>query len=182
MSTPVFVWRDGIPPTYNMHGLCRYCSTKTVSSEINGRADEEMDSKLLDHWRASYEVPEDTDGYGWWACFRSTCPRCGWWINYAGYNTGAIRTLNAALQVFDINDEKIAIPEICSHLQNRFADVFSLAPRRFEEVIAQVYRELGGGSLLPFSLGMAVLTFIVSATALVKLVSSSVRDMRLIEM
>lgn len=47
------------------------------------------------------------------------------------------------LRVFDINSSKLALPEIHSHLARSFVDVYHLAPRRFEEVISSVYKQLG---------------------------------------
>ncbi len=143
MNTPVFVWREGEPPTHNMRGLCRYCFAETTAHDIDDPNDQAMDSELLSHWRTSYGVPRDHPGYAHGGCRRSTCSRCGWWINYASYITGPYRTLNAVLRHFDINDSQLAIPEICSHLARRFSDVYSVSPQRFEEVVAHVYREMG---------------------------------------
>ena len=76
---------------------------------------------------------------------QSRCARCGWWTNLLTANNiiGATYTLTAALRRFDVASSDLTTDEICSHLSRRFSDIYSVSPRRFEEVIAAVYRSIG---------------------------------------
>jgi hypothetical protein len=47
------------------------------------------------------------------------------------------------LLALDINDAQLGLDELGSHLRRRFDDVYELEPRRFEELVADIYRHLG---------------------------------------
>lgn len=100
---------------------------------------------------AEYPLPESledaVDYFFGVNCNLSTgvCARCGWWLNCIVHQHGASveRTACAQLREFDINGSAVALPEIESHLRRHFSDVYHLSPRKFEELISLVYRQLG---------------------------------------
>lgn len=49
----------------------------------------------------------------------------------------------STIKKFDISSSEIAFPELATHLKRKPDDYYALAPRRFEELIADVYRHLG---------------------------------------
>ncbi len=73
------------------------------------------------------------------------CVRCGWWLDVVSHQHGAsvTRTVAAALREFDLTSSDLTIPEICSHLDRTYSDVYSLPPRKFEEIVAHIYRSIG---------------------------------------
>ncbi len=157
----VFVWRA--VSSIEMRGThaCPYCYGTLKSKWIWGEDDlHRFDFRSLDeHMRSDLEsyYVGDTETTlldamlealrdDWLNGFpvRATCIRCGWWkqgLKFGGLNANS--TGFAALRDFDINDPQMAIREIRAHLERRFDDVYSLAPRRFEEVIQSVYESLG---------------------------------------
>lgn len=75
---------------------------------------------------------------------RHVCVRCGWWVEVLREtNTPPPKTAAAVMIEFGINDDKLALAEIRSHLARNFSDVYSLSSHRFEEVVGDIYRELG---------------------------------------
>ncbi|MET0752829.1 MAG: restriction endonuclease [Pyrinomonadaceae bacterium] len=75
---------------------------------------------------------------------REACNRCGWWKQGIKFhNLSGESSSFAALIALDINDAEVAIREIRSHLARTFSDIYLLNPRRFEEVIATIYSDLG---------------------------------------
>lgn len=147
-TAPVFVWRSGQPPRRNLNSNCLYCQSPLVR-RIPGY--QEMDEglrtlstiaipSLVDLTDAPREIWDAELSFP----FVGVCDFCGWWINvFQCGNVGYTPTLAAALLRFDINDSQLAIPELCSHLAKRFSDIYRLAPRRFEELVGDVYRCLG---------------------------------------
>jgi len=99
----------------------------------------------------NWPMPTDKEGsievYWFAQGFQRTvsCPTCGWWGDFINYNHGATfeRTAEAAMRTFSVNDSELTIPEVSSHLSKYYSDVYSLNPRRFEEVIAHVYQNIG---------------------------------------
>jgi hypothetical protein len=77
--------------------------------------------------------------------YNGLCTRCGWWLDVVSHHFGAsmTRTVAAALRDFDLTNSDLTIPEICSHLDRTYSDVYSLPPRKFEEVVAHIYRSIG---------------------------------------
>lgn len=144
IQSPVFVWRDSEKPGYPNNGLCIYCGGQLKSShEIYNVDDPRLDPVQLEFLNYIYTLEEDHPDRTHAAPRRGTCERCGWWRNQISANSGTDETRMAALQSFDINDSELHIKEITSHLEQHYSDIFALAPRRFEEVIAHVYREIG---------------------------------------
>jgi Restriction endonuclease len=104
----------------------------------------------------THSMPEDLDDeielfFG--VLMRAThglCQRCGWWLDCLSHNHGAevTRTACASLRTFDLNSAELALPELRSHLSRHFTDVYSLAPRRFEEVVGSLYSTLGWNVVL----------------------------------
>jgi len=179
-TTPVFVWREGVPPSHNMQGLCLYCSAKTKAREITDPNDTEMDPELREHWRTSYDIPPDAEGYGFGACYRSTCPRCGWWINYGAYNTGAQRTLNAALRIFDINGTEAACRRSVRTSLGSFL-IFTLYHHvALKRSLGKSIDRWGGKLYLPRRPETEGLIFFASGMSLAKPVSWSASDMHMI--
>jgi hypothetical protein len=151
-KTPIFVWRASQPTSGYLGGKCLFCNNE-LTTHILG--DGERDTKLeglFSHEMAEWVTfknkgqPLSEDDDFWEMCQprKGTCKRCGWWINYLQYgNVGSERTCSAALLEFEINDANLALPEILSHLSKNFSDVHSLSSRRFEELVAHVYRSIG---------------------------------------
>ncbi len=52
------------------------------------------------------------------------------------------------LRSFSVNDADVAIAELGTHLKRRFDDVYSLDPRRFEELVCNVFRSDGYDAVL----------------------------------
>lgn len=80
----------------------------------------------------------------------ATCSLCGWakrrWISYhtemPGINSGRWATFRQ-IRSFEISDPQIALHELASHLKRQYTDIHSITPRRFEELIAEIFRGLG---------------------------------------
>jgi HJR/Mrr/RecB family endonuclease len=47
------------------------------------------------------------------------------------------------LRSFNINDQELGLAEVRAHLSRRFSDLYALTPRRFEEVVGDVYKQSG---------------------------------------
>jgi len=161
-DTPVFVWRCSVPPSQNTGGNCLYCgyslSLPFITREIFDCLDVELRNAVItafrnfcgEAWERELEKFLKDGKHGIHSVVdsneptRACCKRCGWWLN--GYREDMInyvRTAAAGLLTLDINDSKLAIPEVCSHLASNYSDVYTLSPRRFEFVVANIYRELG---------------------------------------
>ncbi len=78
-----------------------------------------------------------------WHPYRYVCERCGWWLNSIRFQAHDELTAIACLRRFLINDGRLAIDEIMSHLSKKYSDIYNLAPRRFEEVVSRVFLGMG---------------------------------------
>lgn len=129
----LFVWREtygeedaGLFPDYE-EDKCIYCgfSLKYESKEIIYK-DQDAVRLITQH----------------------SCHNCGWsrgddssmggigsrvWVNW----------WVKGLVAFPINDTNVAISELGTHLKNNFRDVYHLSSRRFEELIGEIFKELG---------------------------------------
>jgi restriction endonuclease Mrr len=83
------------------------------------------------------------------------CAHCGFWfqnetIEWHDGTTGSIhdRSQIAILRRFPIDDAELGLDELGRHLRRNFADVYDLHPRRFEELVQDIYRSLGYSTLL----------------------------------
>jgi hypothetical protein len=77
-----------------------------------------------------------------------TCTLCGWWRDHmfdAGMS-GSIR--EAVLREFDLNSAQLSLDELGVHLKRYYADVYELGWRRFEELLADVFRANGLETIL----------------------------------
>jgi hypothetical protein len=114
----LFVWRGGfIPDLRAYREVCPYCS---IACWVN-------------RWLLTKSVDgvDREDSY-------SQCPLCGWRSEYSlGDNTYISAD---TIQAFDINSTEVALTELGTHLKQTFADIYALDPRRFERVIADVFR------------------------------------------
>jgi hypothetical protein len=55
----------------------------------------------------------------------------------------SVTLILAGLRWFDFDDARLGLAEVGSHLSRHFHDIYLLAPRRFEELVADVYKHLG---------------------------------------
>lgn len=155
-SEPVFVWRegnefhaldvDGDPNNYDSaSGLpleivnslpshlsgarflerCPYCGGP-YSAEVTGYFSKGMAFGESTHW--DYH-----------------CTICGFW--YARGTADPLRipgdldyTLRMALlREFDVNDLRLTLQELGSHLNRTFSDIYALDPQRFEALVADIF-------------------------------------------
>jgi hypothetical protein len=52
-------------------------------------------------------------------------------------------TRRAILKSFDINSHELTFSELATHLRDNFSDVYNLSPRRFEELVSDIFRHQG---------------------------------------
>lgn len=74
------------------------------------------------------------------------CHICGfWWIRDYGNDGHWDSQIYefAALQRLEINSSDLALEELGTHIRRRFGDIYHLTPRRFEELVADIYSNLG---------------------------------------
>lgn len=111
--------------------LCPYCKYDIVSSEYIRKIDE-----------------QDFDDQYYFYLF---CPLCGWmgykfvWDPFYG-DDSYLKFLT--FNKFDINNEHVAIDYIISHLKKNFSDIYMISPRRFEEIVARIFSEIGFRTML----------------------------------
>jgi len=78
---------------------------------------------------------------------KHNCPQCGFWLEIqdydGGYTNHVTNMRRAILQQFNINDASLEYEEIGTHLTRNYSDIYSLAPRKFEELIGDIYKSLG---------------------------------------
>ncbi|MCK5232618.1 MAG: restriction endonuclease [Desulfobulbaceae bacterium] len=84
-------------------------------------------------------------------CYREdTCPICGFRFtreiefvppgsNRWGWASDKISTLKE----MDIDDSDLHINELGSHLKRRFSDIYPLSPHRFEQLVEDVFKNMG---------------------------------------
>jgi hypothetical protein len=144
----LFVWREAIRfdprqpvnlpsiyKEYNRH--CPFCKSKYVRRS---------NPLFLKYYDVSAGVDRSDEDL--WKLKGYRCPFCGFayeteevWSLERGIerHTGVI----AVLSEFNLNDSRVGLTELGSHLRRKFSDIYSLTPRKFEELVGQVYRELG---------------------------------------
>lgn len=152
-GTPVFVWRTtGETSSQGPH--CRHCE-----NYIAGVSQTSMGLPKEEHREAFRAVAQKYIGDPYWDEFESTgsggrfawqayeliCKRCGWWASgVTNFNGEKFeRIIEAGLRDFDINDGNLAIQEVVSHVHKHADDIFSLSPRKFEELVGDVYSNIG---------------------------------------
>jgi restriction endonuclease len=152
-SRPVFVWRSS-DRTTSQGPHCRHCNLY-----LPGVSLATLDGEREKYHEVFASVARKYAGDPYWDEYLSTgtssifewhpyelrCPRCGWWASgVTNFNGEKFeRIIEAILRDFDINDRELAINELASHVSRRFEDVYSLSPRRFEELVASIYSNLG---------------------------------------
>lgn len=85
------------------------------------------------------------------------CLRCGFWhrtaldeIRQADRVTDLVlsyiavtRSRVAVLRELDINDGQLVFAELATHLTRKFSDIHALHPRKFEELVRDIYKGIG---------------------------------------
>src|SRR5260221_13610354 len=107
---------------------CPYCSERVVQ---------------LPHdrfWTKEQSSFEEPIAFG-------ACGTCGFWY-VTSQSQGLTLQIDiahylAALKTLSINDPELGLRETLRHLSKHISDVYTLPPRRFEELIAQIYKDLG---------------------------------------
>lgn len=139
----LFVWREWGREWYQsrdnwLKGLvCKYCDAPLLMSDCNV-------------YPAGQDTRIDTEYYR-----EATCSLCGWakrrWVSFhtemPSINSGRWATFRE-MRHFDISDPQIALAELASHLKRKYDDIHRITPRRFEELIAEIFRSLGWDATL----------------------------------
>lgn len=76
-----------------------------------------------------------TDG-GFWII---DCLLCGWYLYVEPDGTEE----SAVLRIFDINSPNLPLDELGAHLRRSFADLYNITWRRFEALVADVFKANG---------------------------------------
>lgn len=78
------------------------------------------------------------------------CRLCGWgysWLHAevvsGGFLEDDYRIKERILRGFRISSSRVALAELGTHLRRRFSDIYSLSPYRFEELIGDIFRQVG---------------------------------------
>jgi len=150
---PIFVWRGG-SQTSSQGQYCRYCGhyiDRAHPTNIEGPKERFYDlfesaaAKMHgDHnWNENFMT--GSGGFFQWHPYELLCTRCGWWAsgitNYNGERF--VRVLESILRNFELNDNDLDMDELVSHVSKRHDDIYSLTPRKFEELVAAVYSNQG---------------------------------------
>src|SRR5215210_4024255 len=129
----LFVWRDRLQHTWENEA--GYRELQTIYGGLYGALN--RCPFCSGKWRYLQNAESEMD---------HICSRCGfaqgtkeghgvqdhWYDFYA-----------ATLKKLSINSSELGLDEIGTHLRRRFSDVYFLNPRRFEELVADVYRHQG---------------------------------------
>lgn len=95
---------------------------------------------FLRHSGSPVEYTIGPDGF-------TICQTCGFW--YVAENVLGLALEDhyrwdiATMRHFDINDPQVGLIEVATHLSRTVSDLYALTSSRFEELVAQVYRDLG---------------------------------------
>lgn len=127
----LFVWRSKSSeewsgyPRQNHLFRCRYCETHLV------RGENPFDSKYSVYY------------------FEEKCPNCGWGHkeivtpDEERYPYGYGSEAWFELRRYDIDNSDLLLEEIGSHFKRKFTDIYHLSPRRFEELVEDMFKRLG---------------------------------------
>jgi hypothetical protein len=113
---------------------------KERARALNGRKDADPD------YDEAEDIDEEKSRFDLYMHpFHGRCPRCGWWLRGFGHghSTGVTRAEAAIIRKFDIESDDILIREVSSHLAKHFSDIYKISPRRFEQVVAEIYGVMG---------------------------------------
>jgi HJR/Mrr/RecB family endonuclease len=155
-SEALFVWRssalfdpDNVPKLYRPYveySHCPFCNTryrKTYYSPWGYRYREKPLLHPLYDGLAPQNVIQHLSKY--------SCTLCGFVLENEVLGTTIGKHASVGFLVLaklDINDSRLGLDELGTHLSRRFSDAFALSPRRFEELVADIYRNLGYHSRL----------------------------------
>jgi hypothetical protein len=125
LREPIFVWRENHHPYYEGGNTCIYCMLELKTETTLGYSE--------DHISAS-------------------CPFCGWgydlhWFvddgeTYKGTDTCRV------LRAFALNSAQLSFRELGQYIAKNYVAVGDLHPRRFEQLIGDVFRNHGFGVTL----------------------------------
>jgi hypothetical protein len=130
MGTPahLFVWRTTSDRSGSTRRFCPIC--RTVPSNSSGT--HQFVGLNTSFWRGQ------------------RCPLCGWRLeiseNYRGTSRGEEQSTSgfeSVLRKFDLNAPEVGLNELGGWLKRNLSDVYSLSPRRFEELTADVFNAHG---------------------------------------
>ena len=118
----LFVWRGEIELSPSANLLlplekCRYCNTSlTLDGKKGGLHHEKQ------------------------------CPLCGWayrrWQDYIN-EIPNYHASERILKSFEISSDRIALAELGTHLKKNFSDIYSISPYKFENLVADIFKNLG---------------------------------------
>lgn len=109
---------------------CHFCGTRLVRSNTNLPHDSE-------HPQDGTRLVRGCNICGWWTAAAETFDRTEYGVTVTRYaNVGVLRSL-------DSTSYSAAIEETKRYLERQPEARFTLSPKRFEEVVASVYRDLG---------------------------------------
>ena len=136
--TGLFVWRDTVPIEGDFNATdrflrfagekCPFCKTKYHYQQH----DEYGPLGKRTH-TVEYEESEH-------------CKLCGFGYKHEFHSTHHFANsdvIASALRRFDLDDARVGLDELGSYLKSNFSDVYTISSRRFEELVADVYRQLG---------------------------------------
>lgn len=112
----ILVWRmshhDGYRPQFE-DGLevCPYCATD-LDYDLR-------DTEFIEHWR---------------------CELCGWRYRFASYAQSDAESSESVLRAFPLASVELQIHELGSHLRAHHDDITDISPRRFEELVRDIFR------------------------------------------
>lgn len=132
MSEPsLFVWRS------------------QVSDRVAGICESEF-RNLLPEWPLGSICPYCSHEWHVNSWYEMKCKVCGFWYedvhDFLSDLFGAIEIdyeAFAILKEFSINDSSLSLNELGSYLNTNISDIYSISPRKFEEIVADIYRNLG---------------------------------------
>lgn len=98
-------------------------------------------SSQFKEWKSEHRA------IGWQNERYENCTTCGFWHRiveeWSHYGGHATELTAAMLREFDISDGEIGFEELATYLKKQYHDIFKLTPRRFEELVAHIFCDLG---------------------------------------
>jgi restriction system protein len=121
-----------LPPKGRNVAACSFCRTPL----------DRLVNRVLDR-----PVFKDTGDDEKWI---DACPRCGWWVVSFKYETrmGAdwhlgVRRATGTLRSLDLSNVSVPTEEVRQYLLARYTDRLNVHPRKYEDVVAEVFRDFG---------------------------------------
>lgn len=135
-SPGLFVWRGEMPAITSLYQYskrtCPFCSGPMELIQETSRY-AGIDTPVCD---ADWDV--------------TACAFCGWsfrsrvvheWFPF-------VMSWSKVLRSFDVNDREVLMSELGSHLRRNFGDVGYVSPRRFEELVNDIFKNHGYESVM----------------------------------